>query len=253
MSDTTGFGVIGAGIWGELHARTYATTPGARLAALCDLDSARLSAVDAATGGGAAALHRLSRPARRPRGGGRLHRPARLSAPRRGHRRGRGGQAHPAREAAGHHRGGRAGHHRCGARQRRHAHGRFSQPLEPALPRAQDGDRWRRTGRACRPSPTASTTRSTCPRRCCAGRRSRTWHGSWPATVSTRCSGSPMRAPAAMRWRAVYAVARSRVLRAAGHRHARPLPDDPRVSLRPGRAPGECLDPARRRALRLSS
>ena len=29
MPDTTGFGVIGAGTWGELHARTYATTPGA--------------------------------------------------------------------------------------------------------------------------------------------------------------------------------------------------------------------------------
>ena len=30
MPDTTGFGVIGAGTWGELHARTYASTPGAR-------------------------------------------------------------------------------------------------------------------------------------------------------------------------------------------------------------------------------
>ncbi|MCB9114040.1 MAG: Gfo/Idh/MocA family oxidoreductase [Caldilineaceae bacterium] len=53
MPDTTGFGVIGAGTWGELHARTYATTPGARLAALCDLDAARLAAVAAVTGGGA--------------------------------------------------------------------------------------------------------------------------------------------------------------------------------------------------------
>jgi len=36
-----GFGVIGAGTWGELHARTYASTPGARLAAICDLDRDR--------------------------------------------------------------------------------------------------------------------------------------------------------------------------------------------------------------------
>lgn len=37
----TGFGVIGAGTWGELHARTYASTPGAHLAALCDVDRER--------------------------------------------------------------------------------------------------------------------------------------------------------------------------------------------------------------------
>ena len=53
MPNITGFGVIGAGTWGELHARTYATTPGARLAALCDLDGNRLAAVNAAAGGGA--------------------------------------------------------------------------------------------------------------------------------------------------------------------------------------------------------
>jgi predicted dehydrogenase len=31
-----GFGVIGVGTWGELHARVYSTTPGVRLAAVCD-------------------------------------------------------------------------------------------------------------------------------------------------------------------------------------------------------------------------
>lgn len=36
-----GFGVIGAGTWGTLHARTYASTPGVRLAAVCDLDPER--------------------------------------------------------------------------------------------------------------------------------------------------------------------------------------------------------------------
>jgi len=53
MPTITGFGVIGAGTWGELHARIYATTPGVRLVALCDLDSERLAAVNTTVGGGA--------------------------------------------------------------------------------------------------------------------------------------------------------------------------------------------------------
>ncbi len=32
-----GFGLIGTGLWGEMHARTYASTPGAELKAVCDL------------------------------------------------------------------------------------------------------------------------------------------------------------------------------------------------------------------------
>jgi hypothetical protein len=32
----TGFGVIGVGTWGELHAMVYASTPGARLVAVFD-------------------------------------------------------------------------------------------------------------------------------------------------------------------------------------------------------------------------
>src|SRR5438067_19728 len=36
-----GFGLIGAGTWGSLHARVYGTLPGARLAAVCDLDADR--------------------------------------------------------------------------------------------------------------------------------------------------------------------------------------------------------------------
>ena len=37
-----GFGVIGIGTWGRLHARVYASTPGVRLAALCDTDPERM-------------------------------------------------------------------------------------------------------------------------------------------------------------------------------------------------------------------
>src|SRR5207244_2267206 len=36
-----GFGVIGVGTWGEMHARVYAGTPGIRLAAICDQDAER--------------------------------------------------------------------------------------------------------------------------------------------------------------------------------------------------------------------
>ncbi len=51
MERTIGMGVIGAGTWGTLHARTYATTPGARLVAIADLDPARAAAANAAAGG----------------------------------------------------------------------------------------------------------------------------------------------------------------------------------------------------------
>jgi predicted dehydrogenase len=40
-----GFGVIGAGTWGELHARVYADTPGASLAGVCDLNRERAQKV----------------------------------------------------------------------------------------------------------------------------------------------------------------------------------------------------------------
>ncbi len=41
----TGFGVIGTGLWGEMHIQTYATHPGAKLVAVCDLDEARLKEI----------------------------------------------------------------------------------------------------------------------------------------------------------------------------------------------------------------
>jgi predicted dehydrogenase len=41
----TGFGVIGVGTWGGLHARVYAGTPGARLAAVCDVNAERAQQV----------------------------------------------------------------------------------------------------------------------------------------------------------------------------------------------------------------
>lgn len=50
MSDI-GFGVVGVGTWGELHARVYASTPGARLAAVCDTNEERARAVAEACGG----------------------------------------------------------------------------------------------------------------------------------------------------------------------------------------------------------
>lgn len=46
----TGFGVIGAGTWGALHARVYATEPGVRLAAVCDADPERAARAAAGTG-----------------------------------------------------------------------------------------------------------------------------------------------------------------------------------------------------------
>jgi predicted dehydrogenase len=48
--EETGFGVIGVGTWGELHAKVYATTPGARLAAICDADGERARRVGAECG-----------------------------------------------------------------------------------------------------------------------------------------------------------------------------------------------------------
>src|SRR5579871_1713527 len=45
-----GFGVIGVGTWGELHARVYASTPGARLAAVCDADGERARRVGESCG-----------------------------------------------------------------------------------------------------------------------------------------------------------------------------------------------------------
>jgi predicted dehydrogenase len=38
---TKGFGVIGTGLWGEYHALTYATYPGADLVAVCDVNAER--------------------------------------------------------------------------------------------------------------------------------------------------------------------------------------------------------------------
>ncbi|RPI52493.1 MAG: gfo/Idh/MocA family oxidoreductase [Chloroflexi bacterium] len=40
-----GFGVIGTGLWGEYHALTYSTYPGAELAAVCDVDAKRAAQV----------------------------------------------------------------------------------------------------------------------------------------------------------------------------------------------------------------
>lgn len=46
-----GFGVIGVGTWGQLHARVYASTSGARLAALCDANSERARQISESLGG----------------------------------------------------------------------------------------------------------------------------------------------------------------------------------------------------------
>ena len=45
------FGVIGAGLWGEVHAEIYSQHPYARLVAVCDADAARAQKVAAAHGG----------------------------------------------------------------------------------------------------------------------------------------------------------------------------------------------------------
>ena len=44
------FAVIGTGLWGEMHAKTYREHPGAELAAVCDLNPERARAVAAAHG-----------------------------------------------------------------------------------------------------------------------------------------------------------------------------------------------------------
>lgn len=38
VSETRGFGVIGTGVWGETHLKTYSTHPGGELAYICDLN-----------------------------------------------------------------------------------------------------------------------------------------------------------------------------------------------------------------------
>src|SRR5262245_2397344 len=48
-----GVGIIGAGYFGEVHARAIAATPGARLAAVCDRDLARARRLAAGYGGAA--------------------------------------------------------------------------------------------------------------------------------------------------------------------------------------------------------
>lgn len=50
--EEVGFGVIGVGTWGELHARVYSTTPGARLAAVCDTNVERAEQIGEACGAG---------------------------------------------------------------------------------------------------------------------------------------------------------------------------------------------------------
>ncbi|HZO91841.1 MAG TPA: Gfo/Idh/MocA family oxidoreductase [Chthonomonadaceae bacterium] len=50
MRPETGFGVIGVGTWGGLHARVYASTPGAHLAAICDANGERARQVGEACG-----------------------------------------------------------------------------------------------------------------------------------------------------------------------------------------------------------
>ena len=50
MAKTVGFGVIGAGLWGENHAEIYSSHRYARLAAVCDQDRRRAEAVAAKYG-----------------------------------------------------------------------------------------------------------------------------------------------------------------------------------------------------------
>ncbi len=48
-----GFGVIGVGTWGQLHARVYASTRGVRLAAVCDTNAERAGNIAGECGGAA--------------------------------------------------------------------------------------------------------------------------------------------------------------------------------------------------------
>ena len=41
MKNHVGFGLIGCGVWGDVHARTFTVSPNAKLLAVCDLDSSR--------------------------------------------------------------------------------------------------------------------------------------------------------------------------------------------------------------------
>ena len=41
MKNPIGFGLIGCGVWGEVHARTYAVSPNAAFVAVCDRDQER--------------------------------------------------------------------------------------------------------------------------------------------------------------------------------------------------------------------
>jgi predicted dehydrogenase len=43
--ETTGFGIIGCGIWGSVHARTYAASPHVKLVAVCDQNKERAEKV----------------------------------------------------------------------------------------------------------------------------------------------------------------------------------------------------------------
>lgn len=52
MSKKIRFGVVGAGLWGEVHAEIYSTHPYAELAAVCDSDTARAKRVAEKYGAG---------------------------------------------------------------------------------------------------------------------------------------------------------------------------------------------------------
>lgn len=51
--ETTGFGVIGVGTWGQLHAKVYGSTPSAQLAAVCDSNAERAREIGNACGAAA--------------------------------------------------------------------------------------------------------------------------------------------------------------------------------------------------------
>ena len=52
MVKSVGFGVIGTGLWGEMHARTYASSPVAELKAICDLREDRAKEIAGKYGAG---------------------------------------------------------------------------------------------------------------------------------------------------------------------------------------------------------
>jgi len=53
MEQGKNFGIIGVGTWGEMHARTYANTPGVHLEAICDINLERALKVNEIIGGNA--------------------------------------------------------------------------------------------------------------------------------------------------------------------------------------------------------